>query len=150
MKKILLIFLIIISTKVKAQDSLSYFNKKHIAPPRINANDASKHIGETRQVAGYIFKIETRKPKTYPDSALVVFHLNNDNKLDKDFIILIRISTKKDTAFINLIKKIRQNMNKPKDPGFAGYAAAGKIFLFEGKPAVMIKSGDLGFLDLKG
>lgn len=118
-----------------------------IAQNRILAHEAYQHVGEFKEVFGDVYKAELRHYHAIPDSALALFYFNDPQDPKKNFTILMKINFRRDSNIVKWIRSIRvpiqSSLRKPKSNEYDHMGAAGKIFLFEGKPAIRIACNDL-------
>jgi TonB family protein len=119
----------------------------------IHPNEAKKHIGEKKQVYGEVYKVEIRKYKTRPDSALMLLYFGDINNQDESFISIIKVSFKHDTLQAKWARwfethKIDPAKNKKRVDDLNG--AEGKIILFEGKPAIITDYDNMEILEPVG
>lgn len=121
MKKLLFVFLIIVSAEAKAQDDRPQID-------RIYAREAGAYIGKQCKVTGTIFKVDIKKNQPKQNHALVILHLTDLYHCGVDFIILIKVLNSETGFFFELLKK-----------GLDGCEGTGKIFLYKGHPAINIK-----------
>ncbi len=128
MKKLLFLFLIILSTEAKFQDNNTRFN-------RIWPREADMYIGKWCEVTGTIFKVEINNDKSKKDQAFVVLHLSDNRRNDIDFPILTKVRRRDTSSFSDLLKK-----------GLDGCEAKGKVILYKGRPALNIIPDSLKFL----
>ena len=106
------------------------------------ADSARSHIGEFREVRGHIFADNIRKYKSNPDSALCLLYFGNINNTKAVFVIVVKFNIKNDPTFSSVVHPTHNEIIK-----FDGLSARGKIFLFEGLPAIKIDANELGFLE---
>jgi hypothetical protein len=114
----------------------------------IPAKEAGKHIGEFINVHGDLYKSEIRSNKAAPDSASILLYLGDIKNSEPYFILIVKvnINNKYDAPFIKAAERKFKlgdyNLSTAKKKP-ASFEADGKIFMFEGKPAISINSGDL-------
>lgn len=117
------------------------------AQNRILAHEAYRHVGEVKEVFGDVYKAELRNNHATPDSALALLYFNDPYDPKKIFTILMKINLQRDSNIVKWIRSIRvpiqSTVTKPKSNEYDRMGAEGKIFLFEGKPAIRISYSDL-------
>jgi len=121
----------------------------------MNINDASKHIGEYKIVKGVVYKVEIRHDKRNPDSAKVLFYLRDTKNPISYLIKIIKVNIKGNTLQANWFKNIKAGeVNYSAETSHTGdydyWNAEGRIFLFEGKPAILTDFNDLGIIEEVG
>lgn len=117
------------------------------AQNRILAHEAYRHVGEVKEVYGDVYKVELRNYHTTPDSALALLYFNDPYDPKRIFTILMKINLGRDSNVVKWIRSIRvpiqSTVMKPKSNEYDRMGAKGKIFIFEGKPAIRIAYSDL-------
>lgn len=118
-----------------------------LAQNRILAHEAYRHIGEFKEVFGDVYKAELRHYHATPDSALALLYFNDPHDPKRIFTIIMKISLQRDSNIVTWIRSIRvpmqRNITKPKSNEYDRMGAEGKIFIFEGNPAIRIAYNDL-------
>lgn len=132
---------ILVFNKASAQNSNNRYD--------LNINDAGKHIGEYKMVNGVLYKVEIRHDKANPDSASVLFYLHDTKHPSSYLINIFRVNIKGNTPQANWFRNIKPGEVKPSKviPDDYDAAAEGKIFIFEGKPAIRTKFEDMIILE---
>jgi hypothetical protein len=118
------------------------------AQKSIPSPDAKKHIGETIEVIGKIYNGKIKRDKTKPDSLYEILYLGA-NYPKEDFIIIIKMKSFKGDSLKLFAQNVKFEQNKEGEykGSFANFSATGKIFLYEGKPAIMLKEDQIALLE---
>lgn len=113
----------------------------------ILAHEAYQHVGEIKEVFGDVYKAELRHYHATPDSALALVNFNDPHDPKRIFTILMKINLGWDSNVIKWIRSIRvpvqSTIAKSKSNEYARMSAEGKIFLFEGRPAIRVAYNEL-------
>lgn len=118
------------------------------AQPRfIPAEKAREHLGETKEVQGYIYYSKILEHTAGQDSVLVVLYLSGTAHTRADFAILIKCKKTDFSRWRISDTDHKRNLAAIRPNDYFDYAAEGSIFLFEGLPAVNIKLEKLGILE---
>jgi hypothetical protein len=120
---------------------------KALTQSSIPAEEASKYVGEFKVVKGYAYYSEIRDNKDTSDSVYKIIHLSGTDHSKTDFIIIIK--TRKGSPVFTMLPNKRDLKSIGKGVEF-DIVAEGKIFLFEGKPAIKIKENGIHILQRVG
>jgi len=110
-----------------------------LSQSNILADQANKHIGEVDTVQGNFHHGELRK--ILPDSAVEFFYLSSAIHTDATFIIIVKIDRSNYVSACKRFEKINKGRGA-EDKDFK-FFAIGKIFLYEGIPAMVVNYDDL-------
>lgn len=115
----------------------------------MNINDARKHIGEYKIAKGTVYKVEIRHNKLNPDSASVLFYLRDTKHPSSYLINIFRVNIKGNTQQANWYKNIKAGEVKfsKKISDDYDWEAEGRIFIFEGTPAIIMNFNDIRILE---
>ncbi len=125
LKIILLVFIV---SRASAQDA---------PPEEVLSKDAWKHVGSTVIVYDYDYQYEYRPNKQYPDSAMVIIHLGKPSQFTM-ITHKLNLKDKLQRKIADEFKKISGKEVSNKPPRGSSIGGYGKVFVYEGRPAMII------------
>jgi hypothetical protein len=113
---------------------------------RVYARDVAQHIGETVMAEGRLYGGIVKPDPVSPNVKIEFLYMGGGNYPNQKLTVIINNASSNDEKWLASLDKIDLNTQGQKISLNDIHSAKGKIFLYEGKPAIEIKSGELGSL----